>query len=171
MKRKIPVFTITILLFATLAVAHVPHFPSIAPTTGVLNSQDTIEEWLCRHVSCEDGDDKPGGPSKRELLCSDLVAFAFPEASRSGLLVEQSGDSSDILRRTFRPEEGFPQLRTRGLSRWGLSDHAQPGDQGRGISRLDRAARNKSIQEQSRILYNICKTPMGIDPTLVNPLR
>ena len=171
MKYKITVFTITTLLFATLAVAHVPHFPSIAPTTGVLNSQDTIEEWLCRHVSCEDGDDKPGGPSKRELVCSDLVAFAFPEASLSGLLVEQSGDSSDILLRTFHPEQGFPQLRTRGLSRWGLSDHAQPGDQGRGLARLDRAARNRSIQEQSRILYNMCKTPMGIDPTLVNPLR
>ena len=171
MKYKITVFTITTLLFATLAVAHVPHFPSIAPTTGVLNSQDTIEEWLCRHVSCEDGDDKPGGPSKRELLCSDLVAFAFPKASRSGLLVLESGDSSDILLRTFRPEEGFPQLRTRGLSRWGLNNHALPGDQGRGIARLDRAARNRSIQEQSRILYNICKTPMWIDPTLVNPLR
>ena len=171
MKYKITVFTITTLLFATLAVAHVPHFPTIAPTTGVLNSQDTIEEWLCRHVSCEDGDDKPGGPSKRELVCSDLVAFAFPEASRSGLLVLESGDSSDILLRTFHPEEGFPQLRTRGLSRGGLNNHALPGDQGRGIARLDRAARNRSIQEQSRILYNICKTPMGIDPTLVNPLR
>ena len=160
MKYKITVFTITTLLFATLAVAHVPHFPSIAPTTGVLNLQDTT-----------DGDDKPAGPSKRELVCSDLVAFAFPEASRSGLLVLESGDSSDILLRTFHPEEGFPQLRTRGLSRWGLSDHALPGDQGRGLARLDRAARNRSIQEQSRILYNMCKTPMGIDPTLVNPLR
>ena len=160
MKYKITVFTITTLLFATLAVAHVPRFPSIAPTTGVLNLQDTT-----------DGDDKPAGPSKRELVCSDLVAFAFPEASLSGLLVEQSGDSSDILRRTFHPEEGFPQLRTRGLSRWGLNNHALPGDQGRGIARLDRAARNRSIQEQSRILYNICKTPMWIDPTLVNPLR
>ena len=160
MKYKITVFTITTLLFATLAVAHVPHFPSIAPTTGVLNLQDTI-----------DGDSKPAGPSKRELVCSDLVAFAFPEASRSGLLVLEAGDSSDILRRTFYPEEGFPQLRTRGLSRWGLNDHALPGDQGRGIARLDRAARDRSIQEQSRILYNICKTPMGIDPTLLDPLR
>ena len=160
MKYKITVFTITTLLFATLAVAHVPRFPSIAPTTGVLNLQDTT-----------DGDDKPAGPSKRELVCSDLVAFAFPEASRSGLLVLESGDSSDILLRTFHPEEGFPQLRTRGLSRWGLNNHALPGDQGRGIARLDRAARNRSIQEQSRILYNICKTPMWIDPTLVNPLR
>ena len=160
MKYKITVFTITTLLFATLAVAHVPRFPSIAPTTGVLNLQDTT-----------DGADKPAGPSQRELVCSDLVAFAFPEASRSGLLVLESGDSSDILLRTFRPEEGFPQLRTRGLSRWGLNNHALPGDQGRGIARLDRAARNRSIQEQSRILYNICKTPMWIDPTLVNPLR
>ena len=160
MKYKITVFTITTLLFATLAVAHVPRFPSIAPTTGVLNLQDTT-----------DGDDKPAGPSKRELVCSDLVEFAFPEASRSGLLVLESGDSSDILLRTFHPEEGFPQLRTRGLSRWGLNNHALPGDQGRGIARLDRAARNRSIQEQSRILYNICKTPMWIDPTLVNPLR
>jgi len=159
MKYKITVFTIATLLFATLAVAHVPHFPSIAPTTSVLNLQDTI-----------DGDSKPAGPSKRELVCSDLVAFAFPEVSRSGLLALESGDS-DIELRTFYPQEGFPQLRTRGLSRWGLSDHAQPGDQGRGIARLDRAARNKSIEEQSRILYNICKTPMGIDPTLSNPLR
>ena len=170
MKYKITVFTITTLLFATLAVAHVPRFPSIAPTTGVLNSQDTIEEWLCHHVSCEDGDGEHVGPSKRELVCSDLVAFAFPEVSQSGLLVEQSGDS-DIELRTFYTQEGFPQLRTRGLSRWGLSDHAQPGDQGRGIARLDRLARNKSIQEQSRVLYNSCKTPMGIDPTLANPLR
>lgn len=159
MKYKITVFTIATLLFATLAVAHVPHFPSIAPTTSVLNLQDTI-----------DGDSKPAGPSKRELVCSDLVAFAFPEVSRSGLLALESGDS-DIELRTFYPQEGFPQLRTRGLSRWGLSDHAQPGDQGRGISRLDRLARNRSIQEQSRVLYNICKIPMGIDPTLLDPLR
>ena len=164
MKYKITVFTIATLLFATLAVAHVPHFPSIAPTTSVLNLQDTI-----------DGDSKPAGPSKRELVCSDLVAFAFPEVSQSGLLALESGDS-DIELRTFYPQEGFPQLRTRGGNRWGLSDHpsgshGQPGDQGRGISRLDRLARNKSIQEQSRILYNICKTPMGIDPTLANPLR
>ena len=171
MKYKITVFTIATLLFATLAVAHVPRFPSIAPTTGVLNSQDTIEEWLCHHVSCEDGDGEHVGPSKRELVCSDLVAFAFPEVSRSGLLALESGDSSDIELRTFYPEQGFPQLRTRGRNRWGLSDHAQPGDQGRGIARLDRLARNKSIQEQSRILYNICKIPMGIDPTLLDPLR
>ena len=161
MKFKITVFTIATLFFATLAVAHVPQFPSIAPTTGVLNLQDTI-----------DSDGKPANLSKRELICSDLVAFAFPEALRSGLLVKQSGDSvSDVWLRTFYPEEGFPQLRTRGLSRWGLNNHALPGAQGRGIARLDRAARDRSIQEQSRILYNICKTPMGIDPTLLDPLR
>ena len=69
MKFKITVFTITALLFATIAVAHVPQFPTIAPgtTAGVLNLQDT-----------PDSDDKPGGPSKRELVCSDLIAFAFP---------------------------------------------------------------------------------------------
>ena len=163
MKYKITVFTIAILLFATLAVAHVPRFPSIAPTTSVLNLQDAIDGELTK------------GPSKRELVCSDLVAFAFPEVSQSGLLALESGDS-DIELRTFYPQEGFPQLRTRGGNRWGLSDHpsgshGQPGDQGRGISRLDRLARNKSIQEQSRILYNICKIPMGIDPTLLDPLR
>ena len=158
MKYKITVFASVILLFATLAVAHDHGLPSIAPIAGVVNLQDAIDGELTK------------GPSKRELVCSDLVAFAFPEVSQSGLLALESGDS-DIELRTFYPQEGFPQLRTRGLSRWGLSDHAQPGDQGRGISRLDRAARNKSIQEQSRILYNICKTPMGIDPTLANPLR
>ena len=159
MKYKITVFASVILLFATLAVAHDHGLPSIAPITGVVNLQDAIDGELTK------------GPSKRELVCSDLVAFAFPEVSRSGLLALESGDSSDIELRTFYPEQGFPQLRTRGRNRWGLSDHAQPGDQGRGIARLDRLARNKSIQEQSRILYNICKTPMGIDPTLANPLR
>jgi hypothetical protein len=159
MKYKIIVFTIATLFLATLAVAHVPQFPSIAPTTGVLNLQDII-----------DSDGKPADLSKRELICSDLVAFAFPEVSQSGLLVEQSGDS-DVLLRTFYPEEGFPQLRTRGRNRWGLSDYTQPGDQGRGIARLDRLRRNQTIQEQSRVLYNICKTPMGIDPTLLDPLR
>ena len=163
MKYKITVFTIATLLFATLAVAHDHGLPSIAPITGVVNLQDAIDGELTK------------GPSKRELVCSDLVAFAFPEVSQSGLLALESGDS-DIELRTFYPQEGFPQLRTRGGNRWGLSDHpsgshGQPGDQGRGISRLDRLARNKSIQEQSRILYNICKIPMGIDPSLLDPLR
>ena len=158
MKYKITVFASVILLFATLAVAHDHGLPSIAPIAGVVNLQDAIDGELTK------------GPSKRELVCSDLVAFAFPEVSQSGLLALESGDS-DIELRTFYPQEGFPQLRTRGLSRWGLSDHAQPGDQGRGISRLDRLARNRSIQEQSRILYNICKIPMGIDPSLLDPLR
>ena len=138
MKCKIPVFTITTLLFATLAVAQ----PAEAP-------------------------------SERELLCKDLVAFAFPENDtipllRSGLLVEQSGDSSDIFVRTFYPDEGLPHLRTRGRARWGLSDHALPSppipgldDQSRGIARLDRAERNQTIQEQSRVLYNICKRPLN----------
>ena len=163
MKYKISVFASAMLLFATLAVAHDHGLPSIAPIAGVVNLQDTL-----------DGEPTKG-PSKRELVCDDLVAFAFPEVSQSGLLVEQSGDS-DIELRTFYPQEGFPQLRTRGGNRWGLSDHpsgshGEPGDQGRGIARLDRLARNQSIQEQSRILYNICITPLGIDPTLVNPLR
>ena len=139
MKRKIPVFTITTLLFATLAVAQ----PAEAP-------------------------------SERELLCKDLVAFAFPESDtvpllRSGLLVKQSGDSkSDILVRTFYPEEGLPFLRTRGRDRWGLSDHALPrppipglDDQSRGVARLDRARRNQPVQEQIRILYNICNKPLN----------
>ena len=134
MKCKIPVFTIATLLFATLAVAQ----PAEAP-------------------------------SERELLCKDLVAFAFPEALQSGLLVKQSGDSkSDILVRTFYPEEGLPYLRTRGRPRWGLSNHALPrppipglDDQSRGVARLDRARRNQPVQEQIRILYNICNRPLN----------
>ncbi len=139
MKCKIPVFTTTTLLFATLAVAQ----PAEAP-------------------------------SERELLCKDLVAFAFPESDtipllRSGLLVEQSGDSSDIFTRTFYPEEGLPHLRTRGLSRWGLRDHSSPRYQGyedpgsasRGLARLDRARRNQTTQEQIRVLYNICSRPLA----------
>ena len=134
MKYKITLFTITALLFATLAVAQ----PAEAP-------------------------------SERERLCKDLVAFAFPEALQSGLLVEQSGDSkSDILVRTFYPEEGLPHLRTRGRSRWGLSDHALPSppipgldDQSRGVARLDRARRNQPVQEQIRVLYNICNRPLN----------
>ena len=133
MKCKFTAFAITILCFATIAVAQ--------PAEG---------------------------PSERELLCRDIVAFAFPEsrdplALQSGLLVEQSGDSSDILLRTFYPEEGLPHLRTRGFPRWGLSNHASPGDQSRGIARLDRIERNQTIQEQSRVLYNMCKTPL--DPS------
>ena len=126
MKCKFTAFAITILCFATIAVAQ--------PAEG---------------------------PSERELLCKDLVAFAFPEALQSGLLVEQSGDSSDIFVRTFYPEECLPHLRTRGRSRWGLSDHVSPGNQSRGIARLDRAERNQTIQEQSRVLYNICKRPLN----------
>ena len=134
MKYKITVFTITTLLFATLAVAQ----PAEAP-------------------------------SERELLCKDLVAFAFPEALQSGLLVKQSGDSkSDILVRTFYPEEGLPYLRTRGRPRWGLSNHALPrppipglDDQSRGVARLDRARRNQPVQEQIRVLYNICNSPLN----------
>ena len=134
MKCKIPVFTIATLLFATLAVAQ--------PTEA---------------------------PSERELLCKDLVAFAFPEALQSGLLVKQSGDSkSDILVRTFYPEEGLPYLRTRGRDRWGLSDHALPrppipglDDESRGLARLDRTGRNQPIQEQIRVLYNICNRPLN----------
>ena len=134
MKYKITLFTIATLLFATLAVAQ----------------------------STE-------APSERELLCKDLVAFAFPEALQSGLLVKQSGDSkSDILVRTFYPEEGLPYLRTRGRPRWGLSNHALPrppipglDDQSRGVARLDRARRNQPVQEQIRILYNICNRPLN----------
>ena len=134
MKCKIPVFTIATLLFATLAVAQ----PAEAP-------------------------------SERELLCKDLVAFAFPEALQSGLLVKQSGDSkSDILVRTFYPEEGLPYLRTRGRPRWGLSNHALPrppipglDDESRGLARLDRTGRNQPIQEQIRVLYNICNRPLN----------
>ena len=131
MKCKFTAFAITILCFATIAVAQ--------PAEG---------------------------PSERELLCRDIVAFAFPEsrdplALQSGLLVEQSGDSSDIFVRTFYPEEGLPHLRTRPRRLWGLSDHVSLEDQSRGIARLDRAERNQTIQEQSRVLYNICKRPLN----------
>ena len=134
MKYKITLFTITALLFATLAVAQ----PAEAP-------------------------------SERERLCKDLVAFAFPEALQSGLLVKQSGDSkSDILVRTFYPEEGLPYLRTRGRPRWGLSNHALPrppipglDDESRGLARLDRTGRNQPVQEQIRVLYNICNRPLN----------
>ena len=122
MKCKFTAFAITILCFATIAVAQ--------PAEG---------------------------PSERELLCKDLVAFAFPEALQSGLLVEQSGDSSDIFVRTFYPEKGLSRPDAAG-ARWGLSNHTPS-------ARLDRTRRNhwelhKTIQEQSRVLYNLCKTPL-----------
>ncbi len=129
MKCKILVFAITILCFATIAVAQ----------------------------SAE-------APSERELLCSDLVAFAFSESRDRQA---QSRDSnSDILVRTFYPEEGLPYLRTRGRPRWGLSNHALPrpsipglDDESRGLTQLDRAQRDhQTIQEQITILYNICKS-------------
>jgi hypothetical protein len=31
------------------------------------------------------------------------------------------------------------------------------------VARLDRAERNQTIQEQSKVLYNLCKTPL--DPS------
>jgi len=153
MKCKITAiaFAIAILYFATVAVAQ-PQFPRIAAPTGVLN---------LGVLNLQGSDDKPAkeGLSERELLCKDLVAFAFPESQSQDPLA-RSGDSSDIFVRTFYPEEGLPYLRTRGRSRWGLSDHVSPGNQSRGVARLDRVERNQTVQEQSRVLYNLCITPL-----------
>ena len=163
MKCKITTFAISILCFATITVAQ-PQFPRIAPPAGVLNLG-------VLKILQEGSDGKPTreGPSERELLCMDIVAFAFPESQSQDPLA-QWGDSSDIFVRTFYSEEGLPHLRTQRLSRWGLSDHASTcrddmhfcsGDRSRGVARLDRARRKN--QEQSRALYNLCKTPL--DPS------
>ena len=70
MKCRIPVFAITILCFATIAVAQ-PRFPIIAPGAGLLNLQGILGS---------DADNEAAkGPSEREFLCSDLRAFAFSE--------------------------------------------------------------------------------------------
>ncbi len=162
MKCKITAFAIGILCFATITVAQ-SQFPRIVPGTGMLNL------GALNILRGSDGKPAKEGPSKRELLCMDLVAFAFPESQDP---LAQWGDSSDIFVRTFYPEKGLPHLRTRRLSRWGLSDHAPLGDQSRGVARsflsrgvarLDRYNRNQTIQEQSRVLYNLCKTPL--DPS------
>ena len=155
MKCKITAiaFAIAILYFATVAVAQ-PQFPRIAPgaASGVLNLG-------VLNLQGSDGKSAKEGLSERELLCKDLVAFAFPESQSQDPLA-RSGDTSDIFVRTFYPEEGLPYLRTRGRSRWGLSDHVSPGNQSRGVARLDRVERNQTVQEQSRVLYNLCKTPL-----------
>ena len=153
MKCKITAFAISILCFATITVAQ-PQFPRIAPDAGVLNL------GVLKILQGSDGKPAKEGPSERELLCMDIVTFAFPESQSQDPLA-QWVDSSDIFVRTFYPEEGLPHLRTRGRSRWGLSDHAPS-------ARLDRTRRNhwelhKTIQEQSRVLYNLCKTPL--DPS------
>ena len=164
MKCKITAFAIGILCFATITVAQ-SQFPRIVPGAGMLNL------GALKILQGSDGKPAKEGPSKRELLCMDLVAFAFPESQSQDPLA-QWGDSSDIFVRTFYPEKGLPHLRTRRLSRWGLSDHAPLGDQShgvarsflsRGVARLDRYNRNQTIQEQSRVLYNLCKTPL--DPS------
>ena len=160
MKCKITAFAIGILCFATITVAQ-SQFPRIVPGTGMLNL------GALKILQGSDGKPAKEGPSKRELLCMDLVAFAFPESQDP---LAQWGDSSDIFVRTFYSERGLPHLRTQRLSRWGLSDHASTcrddmhfcsGDRSRGVARLDRARRK--IQEQSRALYNLCKTPL--DPS------
>ena len=160
MKCKITAFAISILCFATITVAQ-PQFPRIAPPAGALNL------GVLKILQGIDGKPAREGPSERELLCMDIVTFAFPESQSQDPLA-QWGDSSDIFVRTFYPEEGLPYLRTRGRDRWGLSDHALPSppipgldDQSRGIARLDRAERNQPVQEQIRVLYNICKRPLN----------
>ena len=155
MKCKITAFAISILCFATITVAQ-PQFPRIAPPTGILNL------GVLKILPGSDGKPTREGPSERELLCMDIVAFAFPESQSQDPLA-QWGDSSDIFVRTFYPEKGLPHLQTQRLSRWGLSNHTPLGDQSRGVARLDRALRNQTIQEQSRVLYNLCKTPL--DPS------
>ena len=163
MKCRIIMFVITILCFATITVAQ-PRVPTIAPRAGAL-----VLNLGVLNLQGSDGKPAKEGPSERELLCRDLVAFAFPESQSQDPLA-QWGDSSDIFVRTFYPEKGLPHLRTQRLSRWGLSDHASTcrddmhfcsGDRSRGVARLDRAMRK--IQEQSRVLYNLCKTPL--DPS------
>ena len=165
MKCKITAFAIGTLCFATITVAQ-PQFPRIAPGTA---AGAVLNLGALKVLQGIDGKPAKEGPSKRELLCMDLVAFAFPESQSQDSLA-QWGDSSDIFVRTFYSEEGLPHLRTQRLSRWGLSDHASTcrddmhfcsGDRSRGVARLDRARRK--IQEQSRALYNLCKTPL--DPS------
>lgn len=153
MKCKITTFAISILCFATITVAQ-PQFPRIAPPAGVLNLG-------VLKILQEGSDGKPAkeGPSERELLCMDIVAFAFPESQSQDPLA-QWGDSPDIFVQTFYPEKGLSRPDAAG-SRWGLSNHAPS-------ARLDRTRRNhwelhKTIQEQSRVLYNLCKTPL--DPS------
>ena len=72
MKSRIAAFAITILCFATIAVAQ-PRFPIIAPHAGLLNLQDILGS---------DADDEAAkGPSEREFLCGDLRAFAESQDS------------------------------------------------------------------------------------------
>ena len=158
MKCRIIMFVITILCFAAITVAQ-PRFPTIAPPagSGILNLGGVLDR-------VDDGGPAKG-PSERELLCRDLVAFAFPESQdirffdpAEGVPFGGVAAPSDIFVRTFYPEKGLPHLRTRRLSRWGLSDHVSPGDQSRRFAQLDRAMRNQTIQEQSRVLYNLCKS-------------
>ena len=153
MKCKITTFAISILCFATITVAQ-PQFPRIAPPAGVLNLG-------VLKILQEGSDGKPAkeGPSERELLCMDIVAFAFPESQSQDPLA-QWGDSTGIFEQTIYPEKGLSRPDAVG-SRWGLSNHAPS-------ARLDRTRRNhwelhKTIQEQSRVLYNLCKTPL--DPS------
>ena len=153
MKCKITAFAIGTLCFATITVAQ-PQFPRIAPGTA---AGAVLNLGALKVLQGIDGKPAKEGPSKRELLCMDLVAFAFPESQDP---LAQWGDSSDIFVRTFYPEKGLSRPDAVG-SRWGLSDHAPS-------ARLDRTRRNhwelhKTIQEQSRVLYNLCKTPL--DPS------
>ena len=161
MKCKITTFAISILCFATITVAQ-PQFPRIAPGTA---AGAVLNLGALKVLQGIDGKPAKEGPSKRELMCRDLVAFAFPESQSQDSLA-QWGDSSDIFVRTFYSEKGLPHLRTQRLSRWGLSDHAPTGDQSRGVARLDWIGNDRAmrkIQEQSRVLYNLCKTP--VDPS------
>ena len=151
MKCKITAFAISILCFATITVAQ-PQFPRIAPPAGALNL------GVLKILQGIDGKPAREGPSERELLCMDIVTFAFPESQSQDPLA-QWGDSSDIFVRTFYPEKGLSRPDAAG-SRWGLNNHAPLGDQSRGVARLDRDRRNQTIQEQSRVLYNLCKTPL-----------
>ena len=136
MKCRIAVFVITILCFATITVAQ-PQIPTSDPVGGILDS------------NTDGGPAK--GPSEREFLCSDLVSFAFSESRNS---LAQSQDSSI---------QNAGLLWARGYSTTGHTSPRHrtvrgPGDQSRGLARLDRSARNQTIQEQIVVLYNICKS-------------
>jgi hypothetical protein len=130
MKCRIIVFVITILCFAAITVAQ-PQIPTSVSVGSVL------------------GSDTDKSPSERELLCSDLVAFAFSESRDRQA---QSRDSST---------QNAGLLWARGYSTTGhTSPPVEPRrNQSRGLARLDRAQRDhQTIQEQIVVLYNICKS-------------
>jgi len=159
MKCRIAVFGITILCFATITVAQ-PQIPTSNPAGGVLNVRGILDS------NTDGGPAK--GPSEREFLCSDLVSFAFSESRNS---LAQSQDSSiqnarllwargySTTSQTSPPVETFiptaDGYRVTGPEGVVIEPRR---NQSRGLARLDRTARNQTIQEQIVVLYNICKS-------------